>query len=165
MKRIVRLTESDLARIVRRVIKEESQSFAVVALTDQNKGTNVNLTDGKGTNILASYSNRGKYGIGIFGKEGLNMEKGEQITASITLDPVWMVDGTVLTNNQNPAFTFDAASKTVTLKFNIPDQDAFNGGDFIPSVTLKCKNIEGGKLHIYVGLPKATVVESYRRGY
>ena len=87
MKRIIRLTENDLARIVRRVINENTQSFDIVELTDQNKGTNVTLTDGKGRNILSTYKvNFPKDGISIFGKPGINMEEGEQITASITLD-------------------------------------------------------------------------------
>jgi hypothetical protein len=167
MKRIIRLTENDLARIVRRVINENTQSFDIVELTDQNKGTNVTLTDGKGRNILSTYKvNFPKDGIGIFGKPGINMEEGEQITASITLDSVWMVDGTVLNKNQNPDFTFDMASRTATLKFNIPNQDTFNNSSFIPSVKLKCKNIKGGELSIFVGLPETTVIsESYRRRY
>ena len=52
MKRIVRLTESDLSRIIRRVINESEMSEEILDLDEIGKTGGVGLTDGNGTSIL-----------------------------------------------------------------------------------------------------------------
>ena len=54
MKKIVRLTESDLTRIVRRVIKEDTESINIVTMEDKDIKS-LRLLDDEGRNILKNY--------------------------------------------------------------------------------------------------------------
>ena len=55
MKKIIRLTESDLARIVRRVINEDTQSFDITNLKKEDIKS-IRFLDGKGRDILESFT-------------------------------------------------------------------------------------------------------------
>jgi hypothetical protein len=167
MKKIVRLTESDLVRLVKRVINEGQQSFDVVPLSTQNAGTGM-IMDGKGRNILNQVSTFSTNEIVLNAKEGINYEVGETITATITLNPLWMVTGEILKKSDNIQVNFDPKNKKVTLAFKIPNSRSLPFNE----VTLRCNNIDKGELTISVHLPKSNIIppsgqmatnESYRK--
>jgi len=172
MKRIIRLTESDLARIVRRVIKEEGDSYDVIDLT-QHKGT-IQLLDGNGKDILDT--NKVKYTsnrIEIVSKENLNFDENETITVKYFPDDevnnglTFRTDlgdkYKILNKSQNVTFVENPPSKG-EIEFEFPVSE--RGYE---SIVLESKNLNEAKFQINVFIPYQGIVkktnESYRRRY
>ena len=167
MKKIVRLTESDLIRLVKRVINEGQQSFDIVPLTKQNAGEGM-IMDGKGRNVFNQVVVYSTNEIILYAKEGVNYEVGETIIASITLNPVWMVTGEILKKPDNAQVNFDPKTKKVTLTFKVPNSRTLPS----PEVVLRCNNIDKGELTISAIFVKSNIIpasgqmmanESYRK--
>lgn len=172
MKKIVRLTESDLARIVRRVIKEEGQTFSVLSLKD-NLGT-VSVMDSRGNNIFDRIDLNEPNMLIADTKRGLNLEEEEDITTIWELDPDWVLTGkyTVTTNYQGllDGQMVQIEGNKVIITCPTPSQEMLKTVQFTPGCDLQVSNAPKGILKLRTMFNSSTVLpkptnESYRGRY
>ena len=161
MKRIIRLTESDLARIVRRVIAEESQSTPNVSFKDLT----FSIKDNKGNEL---YKNDGDFGseFNIYLKQTM-FDQNEEVTLEIG-------GGLVGTN---AIIKTDSGDKKLNVTNN-PFKTKFNVSDLTKDTKLAYEKIiitganvdDGGTLTLTLNFSDSTIRpsttnESYRRRY
>ena len=172
MKRIVRLTESDLARIVRRVIKEEGQTFTVLPLM-ANLGK-VSIMDSRGNNIFDRIDPKEPNMLIADTKKGLNLEEEEKITTIWELDPDWVLTGqyTVTKNYQGmlDRQMVQIEGNKVIITCPTPSQEMIKTFHFTPGCDLQVSNAPEGILKLRTMFNSDTVLpkptnESYRRRY
>ena len=161
MKKIIRLTESDLARIVRRVIAEESQSTPNVSFKDLT----FSIKDNQNNEL---YRARGNYGreFDISLKQTM-FDQNEIVTIEIG-------GGFVGTN---AIIKTDSGDKKLTVTNN-PFKTTFNVSELTKNTKLQMEEIiitganvdNGGMLILRLNLSDSTIKpeptnESYRRRY
>jgi hypothetical protein len=152
MKRIIRLTESDLTRIVRRVISEQMENVkigqSVIELDDQTyEGVKKTFTGNwialnNGTADVTLTKDMFELPVGGSVPESIVLKPGAQtpIPFSLTIDPA--------NTNQASIFRFLKQNKSITLSSSVMLGDELVELDFMANFT----NVSG-------------VNESYRRGY
>ncbi len=160
MKKIIRLTESDLARIVRRVIAEESQSTPNVPL----ESLTFSIMDSKVQNLYKSHS--------IYGKEA-------DISLTQTLfdqyEPVVLRIGGGFVGT-NAIIKTDTGDKKLTVTKD-PFSAVLNVSDItqenklqVEQIIITGANVDGGTLIVNLNFSDSSIApkptnESYRRRY
>ena len=91
MKRIIRLTESDLTRIVKRVLKEDVESEDITQLKKEDIKS-IRFLDGKGRDILESFEVDGKNNITVKIKPVNFVNPNENVQLRILFDNRIMID-------------------------------------------------------------------------
>jgi len=182
MKKIIRLTESDLARIVRRVINEEGESYDILDLTKYPG--RAELLDGKGNNILNKIIVRKENDILISALRNKMFDEGEKITMKYYPDEMILPglkfetsSGTenlvVLEKSPNATFrdNFTRGEDSIVIEFNVSAPKSSGQNEQFAYVDLKSKNLKDAKLMITVSLGDlqgkilSKTNESYRRRY
>jgi len=183
MKRIVRLTESDLSRIVRRVINETSNAIKIRDLTKDDI-QDAFFSDGNPgfVDSLQKYCEIVNNNTVIFNyNEKVNFYEGDRIVLGVTLNNFDILKEISETKNTQgleysvntfiSEETFDKEGVfispvgcTLRIEFKIPKQSIYNNvfaREYnSPTVEVPCANTQGGKLKLTLILPKdATVVE------
>jgi hypothetical protein len=160
MKRIIRLTESDLARIVRRVIAEESQSTPNVSFKDLT----FSIKDNQGYELYRGHSYGRESDISL--KQTM-FDQNEIVTIEIG-------GGLVGTN---AIIKTDSGDKKLTVTNN-PFKTTFNVSELTQNTKLQMEEIiitganvdNGGMLILRLNFSDSTIQpaptnESYRRRY
>ncbi len=160
MKKIIRLTESDLARIVRRVIAEESQSTPNVPL----KSLTFSIMDNKAQNLYKRHD--------IYGKAAdisLTQTLFDQ-NETVALEIGGGFVGT------NAIIKTDSGDKKLTVT-NAPFRTTFNVSDItqknklqVEQIIITGANVDGGTLIVNLNFSDSSIApkptnESYRRRY
>ncbi len=162
MKKIIRLTESDLARIVRRVIAEESQSTPNVSF----EALTFSIKDNQGKELYRSHRNYGnEFDISLI---QTMFEQNEIVTLEI---------GGGLVGTQAFLSVAGGTKKELTVTNN-PFKTTFNVSDITTDTRLMIEEIKitganvdrGGVLNLKLNFSDSTIApkptnESYRRRY
>ena len=169
MKKIIRLTESDLTRIVRRVIAEESQSTPNVSFTDLT----FSIKDNQDNELYRRHSNYGReFDISL---KQTRFDQNEIVTLEIGVGN--QANGDYSFDGTNAIIKTDSGDKKLT-GTNKPFKTTFNVSELTQNTELRMEEIiitganvdDGGILKLKLDFSDSTIQpaptnESYRRRY
>jgi len=150
MKRIVRLTERDLSRIVRRVINETSNIIEVKELTKDDVNVEMNFGDELWGDQRYFTVKDGNTILYDFNEQDYNF------------DQVETDYGDTAEGYYDKPVPYEWGS--IRMKFKMPSQEnydiVFSDEAYYPTAVATCSNIKGGKIYVKLKMPLgATVVE------
>ena len=156
MKRIIRLTESDLTRIVRRVIAEESQSTPNVSFKDLT----FSIKDNKGKELYKRYRNYGS-NFDIFLIQTM-FDQNEIVTLEIGVGN--QANGDYSFVGTNAIIKTDSGDKKLTVTNN-PFKTTFNVSELTQNTKLQIEEIiitganvdDGGILTLRLDFSDSTI--------
>jgi len=148
MKRIIRLTERDLTRIVRRVLKEETSSEDIIPFTKDSVKL-VKVMDSKKNNILSSYDvPDGNLKIKL---KPVNLIYDEKIEVRILFDNKLKLSKT----QEDIIFIPVATSIYSQYSFKVDDEQEENGGK---AFWVNIDNVENGGIFVDVDFDEKSTV-------
>lgn len=159
MKKIIRLTESDLTRIVKRVVKEvvteDTTSEPIRKLTKDDIAPNFQFLDSKLKNILQKWEVQGDNQIHIYTKPHNFDYKGTHI--------VFFFNPNTIKINKATNYSEDVKADKGTggyIQITIKDLHlkAFENANKVGLTTIKTINTQGGVISVYLHLdPKSSM--------
>ncbi len=182
MKRIVRLTERDLSRIVRRVINETSNIVEIKQLTKDDVNVSMNFGDELWGDQRYFTVKDGNTILYDFNEQDYNFEEGEEVELQVTVQGFKIKPSGDWVTKASRSFTYQVETDygdtaegyydkpvpyewgSIRMKFKMPSQEnydiVFSDEAYYPTAVATCSNIKGGKIYVKLKMPLgATVVE------
>ena len=148
MKRIIRLTESDLARIVKRVLKEDTESYKIIPIKKEDIKT-IGFWDGINKDIIESYTLDDVNGLVVKVKK-VNFDATEETKLRFTLDSKFIVNeiqeddiAVYFVKNKPTLIVIENPNDILVGKELKPDQKTYFSN-------ISIKNIDGATLPVSI---------------